>query len=346
MGNYFRHIFGARPRFAVMKHEMMKAVIFESYGGPEVLQVVDVAKPIPAMNEMLVRVHATTVTSADRRLRSMDMPYGFGLIARAVFGVAKPRNQILGSEFSGKIESVGTKVTRFKIGDKVFGLSGPSLGCHAEYLCIAETGAVAIKPGNLNHRQAAALSFGGTTALDFLRRAQLRANEKILINGASGCVGSAAIQLSRHFGAEVTGVCGPTNTSIVESLGAHRVIDYTVQDSTVSGNIYDVILDAVGNYSFSRAAGNLKSNGRLLLMAPDVWDILQVHVVELTTSKRIIAGPAAESPDDIKMLARLACKGWLKPLIDKIYTLNDIAAAHRYVDTGRKRGSVVIDLMF
>lgn len=329
-----------------MKRDMMKAVVHERYGGPDVLQVVEVAKPAPNENEILVRIHASTVTSADRRLRSMEMPHGFGLIARAVFGITKPRNQILGSEFAGQVESVGAKVTGFRVGDQVFGSRGSGMGCHAEYLCIAETGAVAIKPANLSYRQAAALSFGGTTALDFLRRARLRPNEKILINGASGCVGSAAIQLARYFGAEVTGVCGPANTGIVKSLGAQHVVDYTEQDFTASGAAYDIVLDTVGNCSFPRVVGSLKSKGRLLLVAADVRDFLHVPVAAVTTSKRIIAGPAAESQEDVRMLASLACRGWFRPLMDRTYPLDDIAAAHRYVDTGRKRGSVAVDLMF
>ncbi len=325
---------------------MMNAVVYDRYGGPEVLQLVEVAKPTPAENEILVRVHAATVTSGDRRLRSLDMPYGFGLIARAMFGIANPRNRILGSEFSGQIESIGTKVTRFKVGDKVFGLSGISLGCHAEYLCIKETGAVALKPENLDHRQAAALSFGGTTALDYLRRAHLQPNEKILINGASGCVGSAAIQLARYFGAEVTGVCGSRNISIVKSLGAQRVIDYTTQDFATGGDTYDVILDTVGNCTFPKVSGTLKSKGRLLLLAASVPDLLHVPVAAVATSKRIIAGPASESPEDVSLLASLAYRERISPLMDRVYSFEDIADAHQYVDTGRKRGSVVIDLMF
>lgn len=323
----------------------MRAVICERYGGPEVLRIAEIAKPEPAEDEVLVRVHAATVTSADRRLRSMDMPQGFGLIARAMFGITKPRNTVLGSEFSGQIESTGTKVTRFRRGDKVFGSSGASLGCHAEYLCIKETGAVALKPLNLDHRQAAALSFGGTTVLDYLRRSQLQPDERILINGASGCVGSAAVQLARYLGAEVTAVCSTRNATIVKSLGAQRVIDYTMQDFTASGDTYDIILDAVGNCSFHKVSKNLKRRGRLLLLAPNVPDLLHVPVAAMTTTKRIIAGPASETPEDVGLLASLAFRGTFMPLMDRTYSLDDIAAAHQYVDTGRKRGSVVVDLM-
>ena len=322
----------------------MKAIVYERYGPPEVLQLKEVEKPTPKDNEVLIRTHATTVTSGDWRVRSLNVPVGFGLISRLFFGVSRPRQPILGTELAGEIESVGKDVNKFKVGDQVFAFSGASMGCHAEYKCMPEDGAVALKPPNLTYDEAAAISFGGTTALDFLRRGKLQRGERVLVNGASGGVGTAAVQLARHFGADVTGVCSTANVALVRSLGATHVIDYTKEDFTRNGETYDVIVDTVGTAPFSRSKDSLKEGGRLLLVLGGLPDMLPIPWVSMTSSKKIIAGPAAERAEDLRFLAELAQAGEFRPVIDRRYPFEQIAEAHRYVDTGRKKGNVIITL--
>jgi len=322
----------------------MKAVVYERYGPPDVLQLKEVSKPTPADNEVLIRTHATTVSSGDWRVRSLDVPRGFGFISRLFLGVRKPRQPILGTELAGRIEFIGKGVTRFKAGDEVFAFSGARMGCHAEYKCMPEDGAIVLKPGNLTWDEAAAISFGGTTALDFFRRGKLQKGEKVLINGASGAVGSAAVQLARHFGADVTGVCSTRNMELVCSLGAKHVIDYTNEDFTRNGETYDVIVDTAGTAPFSRCKGSLKEKGRLLVVLGGLADLLKVPWVSMTSNKRIVAGPSAERRDDLLFLAKLAEAGEFKPVIDRSYPFEQIIEAHRHVDTGHKTGSVVITL--
>ena len=304
----------------------------------------EVEKPTPKDNEVLIKTHATTVTSGDWRVRSLSVPVGFGLISRLVFGISRPRQPILGTELAGEIESVGKDVNKFKVGDQVFAFSGASMGCHAEYKCMPEDGAVALKPPNLTYDEAAAISFGGTTALDFLRRGKLQTAEKILINGASGGVGTAAVQLARHFGADVTGVCSTANVELVRSLGATHVVDYTKEDFTRNGETYDVIVDTAGTAPFSRSKASLKEGGRLLMVLGGLPDMLQIPWVSMTSNKKVIAGPAAERADDLRFLAELAQAGEFKPVIDRRYPFEQIAEAHSYVDTGHKKGNVIITL--
>jgi NADPH:quinone reductase-like Zn-dependent oxidoreductase len=320
----------------------MKAVVYETYGPPEVLRIKKVPTPTPKDNEVLIKNRATTVTAGDWRARTLEMPAGFGLLGRLVFGMRKPRNPILGTELAGDIESIGRNVTKFKIGDPVYAFSGARLGCYTEYKCMPEDGAVAPKPGNLSYEEAAALSSGGTTALDFFRRGKLQRGEKVLINGASGAVGTAALQLARHFGAEVTGVCSTANMELVRSLGASRVVDYTREDFTKNGQTYDVIVDTAGTAPFSRSKGSLRNGGRLLLVLGTLPDLLRAPWVSMTSDKRVIAGPAAARPEDVRALGQLAEAGAFRPVIDRIYPLEEIVEAHRHVDSGRKRGNVVI----
>ena len=322
----------------------MKAIVYERYGPPEVLQLKEVEKPAPKDNEVLIKIYATTVTAGDWRVRSLDVPVGFGLISRLVLGVSRPRQPILGSELAGKVESVGKDVRKFKVGDQVFAFSGIGMGCHAEYKCMPEDGAVALKPPHLTYDEAAAMSFGGTTALDFFRRGKLQSGEKVLVNGASGAVGTAAVQLAKHFGADVTGVCSTANVELVRSLGASHVIDYTKEDFTRNGETYDVIVDTAGTAPFSRSKGSLKERGRLLQVLGSLPDMLQIPWVSMTSSKKVIAGPAAERAEDLRFLAKLAEAGEFKPVIDRRYRFEQIAEAHSYVDTGRKKGNVVITL--
>jgi NADPH:quinone reductase-like Zn-dependent oxidoreductase len=323
----------------------MKAIVYERYGPPEVLQIKEVEKPVPKPNEVLVKIYATTVTAGDWRVRSLDVPFGFGFISRLVLGVSKPRQPILGSELAGKIEAVGKDVKNFKVGDQVFAFSGMGMGCHAEYKCVPDDGPVVLKPANLTYDEAAALSFGGTTALDFFRRGKLQSGEKVLINGASGAVGTAAVQLAKHFGANVTGVCSSANVELVRSLGANRVIDYSKEDFTQNGETYDVIVDTAGTAPFNRSNGSLKERGRLLQILGSLPDILRVPWVAMTSSKKVIAGSAGERAEDLRFLARLAEAGKFKPVIDRRYPFEQIAKAHGYVDTGRKRGNVIINVV-
>ncbi len=322
----------------------MKAFIYEEYGPPEVLHLREIAKLTPKSNEVLIRIHATTVTSADWRVRSLKVPFGFGLISRLVFGISKPRNPILGSELSGVIEAIGKDVTKFKIGDHVFAFDGFGMGCHAEFKCLHQDGAMALKPDNLTWDEAAALSFGGTTALSFLRRGKLLRGEKVLINGASGSVGTAAVQLAKYFGAHVTGVCSTANLELVRSLGADHVIDYTKEDFTKDSELYDVIVDTVGTAPFSRSKNSLKKGGRLLMVVADLPDMLQIPLVSMISNKRIVAGPAAERAEDLQFLADLSKEGAFKPVIGMRYPFDNLPSAHSYVDAGHKKGNVVIVL--
>ncbi len=322
----------------------MKAIVYERYGAPEVLQLKEVEKPTPNDNEVLIKTHATTVTAADWRVRSLNVPTGFGLIVRLVFGVFKPKQHILGTELAGVVESIGKNVRKFQVGDQVFAFSDAAMGCYAEYKCMPEDGAMALKPANLSYEEAAALSFGGTTALDFLRRGKLQSGERILVNGASGGVGTAAVQLAKHFGAEVTGVCSAANMELVRSLGASHVIDYTQEDFTQNGETYDVIVDTTGTAPFSRSKVSLKEKGRLLMVLAGLPDMFQMLWVSMTSSKKVIAGTAASGAEDLRFLAGLAAAGEFKPVIDRCYPFERMVEAHRYVDTGRKKGNVIVTL--
>jgi len=324
------------------QHGTMKAVVREIYGPPEVLKLTELPKPTPKDNEVLLKIHATTVTSADCRLRGLKVPAGFGLIIRLAMGVVRPKQTVLGSEFAGEVEAVGKNVTQFKVGDRVFGMSGTAMGAHAQYKCVAEKGALALIPPSLSYEEAAALPFGGTTALDFLRRGGLGAGDKVLVNGASGAVGVALVQLARHLGAEVTAVCSGANAELVRSLGAQRVIDYTREDFTAGREVYDVIADTVGTAPFVRSKLSLGKGGRLLLVLATLGQMLLAPWESVISGKKVVAGPASERAEDVRFLARLAQEGSLEPVIDRRYSLEQIAEAHRYVETGRKRGSVVI----
>lgn len=323
----------------------MRAAVYRRYGPPEVVRLEDVPTPVPGDCEVLIQVRATTVTAGDWRLRSMELPPGFGLVGRLVFGVFGPRQTILGSEVAGDVVAAGKDVTRFRVGDAVFAFNGASMGCHAEFKRMPQDGAVAIKPAGLSYEKAAALSFGGTTALSFLRRAALRPGEKVLVNGASGGVGTAAVQLAaRHFGADVTGVCSAANAGLVRSLGASDVVDYAVQDFAAAGRTYDVVVDTVGTAPPSRSRAALKPGGRLLLVLSGLPDLLGAPWAPLTSGIKVIAGPAPERPEDLALLAGLAEAGTFDPVIDRVYPFEQIVEAHRHVDSGRKRGNVVVGL--
>ena len=324
----------------------MKAIVYTEYGPPDVLQLKEVEEPNPKDNEVLIRVYATTVTTGDVNARGfVFVPPGFGLLARLMFGLRKPKKNILGIELAGEIVAVGKDVRLFKEGDQVFGIDGIGLGAYAEYKCLPEEGVLAIKPANMTYEEAAAFPNGALTSLLFLRdKGNIQSGQKVLINGASGSVGTAAVQLAKHFGAEVTGVCSTTNLELVKSLGADKVIDYTKKDFRKNGEIYDVILDTVGNVSFSRCKSSLKQRGRLLLVAAGLQQFVQMLWTSMTSRKKVIGGGglASEKTENLIFLKELFEAGKLKSVIDRRYPLEQTAEAHRHVDKGHKKGNVVI----
>lgn len=313
----------------------MKAAVYTQYGPPEVVQVKEVEKPTPKDNEILLRVEATAVNSGDWRLRKAD-PFG----VRLFFGLLKPKVNILGAVFSGKVESVGKEVKLFKAGDLVFGHTDMRLGAHAEYICLPESGSLALKPANLSHTEAAVIPFGGTTALHFLMKADIKPGQKILINGASGAVGSAAVQLAKHFGAIVTGVCGTANIDLVRSLGAGHVIDYTKTDFTKAPEKYDIVFDTVNKVPFSDGINSVNENGLLILSSAGMPEMVRGIWTSMTTNKKVLTGVISHNAEAIDFLKKLAEAGKLKPVIDRTYPLEKIAEAHAYVEKGHKRGNV------
>ena len=321
----------------------MKAAICRRYGPPDVVQIADVPRPGLGSKDVLVRVRATTVTAGDARLRGANLPRGFGVMVRLGMGIVGPRKPILGSEVAGEVAAVDQSVSRFAPGDKVF--AARMGGCHAEYVAVPEH-AVAPMPRNLTFEQAAALSFGGLTALLFLRdKARMQPRDQVLINGASGAVGSAAVQLAKHFGAVVTGVCSAANAPLVASLGADRVIDYATQDFTRARETYDIILDAVGNCSFARCKPVLApQGGRLLLVVGTLGQMVGALAWSSRAGRRVLTGVASVRTADLLFLRAVAEAGAFKPVIDRTYPLARIADAYGYVDTGRKKGNVVITL--
>lgn len=321
----------------------MKAIVYTKYGAPEVAEVKDIEKPTPKDNEVLVRIWAATVTATDSAFRK-----GEPFITRTFTGLLKPRLTILGDMLAGKIEAVGRDVKLFKPGDQVFGSTGPGFGAHAEYVCLPEDGALAIKPANMSYSEAAAICDGGLTALPFLRdTAQIQRGQKVLINGASGSIGTVAVQLATYFGAEVTGVCSAKNLELVKSLGAAKVIDYTKEDFTQSGETYDIIFDAVGKRSFSECKRALTPHGVYLSTAISMVALPHVLWTSITGGKRAKVAatglrPAGERAKDLIFLRELIEAGQLRSVIDRNYPLEQAAEAHRYVDQGHKRGNVVI----
>jgi NADPH:quinone reductase-like Zn-dependent oxidoreductase len=323
----------------------MKAIVQTKYGPPEVLQIQEVEKPTTKDNEVLIKVHAFTVTKYDYWVRSSTAPTGFGLLMRLASGVKKPKNPILGTELSGEIESVGKDVKLFKEGDQVFVDTGMSAGAYVEYICMPEDGAVAIKPANMTIEEATAVPYGGLTALFFLRRADIQTGQKVLIYGASGGVGNYAVQLAKYFGAEVTGVCNTMKLEMVKSLGADKVIDYTKEDFTKSGETYDVIFDTVGKSSVSGCRRSLKKNGFYLLTTFGLPKLVQILWLKMTSNKNVFMGTLKERAEDLIFLRELIEAGKIKPVIDRTYPMEQIAEAHRYVEQGCAKGKVVITVV-
>ena len=323
----------------------MKAIVYTEYGPPEVLQLKEVEKPTPKDNEVLIRIYATTVTAGDCELRSLKFPIYLSLPMRMWIGLRKPRGTTIpGTELAGEIEAVGKDVKRFKEGDQVFGYIGQSMGANAEYLCMPEDGCVAIKPANMTYEEAATVPYGAIMALSLLRKVNIQPGQKVLVNGASGGIGSAAVQLAKHhFGAEVTGVCSTPRLELVKSLGADKVIDYTKEDFTQSGETYDVIFGIFGKkLSFSRCKSSLKKNGCYLLASFGMTQLFQTLWTSKIGSKKVIAAFAAERVEDLIFIKELVEAGKIKAVIDRTYPMEQIVDAHRYVEEGHKKGNVVI----
>lgn len=318
----------------------MKAVVYERYGSPEVLQLKEVEKPTPKANEVLIRIYATSVTSGDVRMRKAD-PW----FVRLMLGLTRPKIATLGVILAGEVEAAGKAVTLFKEGDQVYGSTFMSFGAYAEYKCLPEDGILAIKPSSLTYKEAAAIPFGGTTALHFLRKAKIQAGQKVLIYGASGAVGTSAVQLAKYFGAKVTGVCSTGNVAMVKSLGADNVIDYTKTDFSKNGETYDIVFDAAGKSRFSGSIKSLKKNGYYLrVVHMSLSPVIRGLWVMLTSGKKVIGGVANVKAEDLVFLNNLIDAGQLKPVIDRTYPLTEIAEAHKYVEQGHKKGNVVITI--
>jgi NADPH:quinone reductase-like Zn-dependent oxidoreductase len=324
----------------------MKAVVTTKYGPPDVLELQEVEKPTPKDNEVLIKIYATTVTAGDCEMRSLELPLGYQLVMRMGFGIRGPRYKIPGSEVAGKIEAIGKDVKQLQVGDQVFGSAGMSFGANAEYICLPEKpgdmeGGVAIKPANMTYEEAATVPFGGRDSLHFLRKGNIQSGQRILINGAGGSIGVFAIQLAKHFGAEVTAVDSTAKLDMLRSLGADHVVDYTKEDFTESGAIYDVIFDVIGKISFSRTKKSIKQDGTYLLANP-VSQMVQALWTRMTSSRKVIMEAAAGTIADLVFLRRLIEEGKIGTVIDQSFPLEEIVEAHRYVEKGGKLGNVVI----
>jgi NADPH:quinone reductase-like Zn-dependent oxidoreductase len=325
----------------------MKAIVWTKYGPPDVLELREVEKPAPKEDEVLIRIYATTVTAGDCELRSMKLPIFISLPMRMWWGLRKPKGtSILGTELAGEIEAVGKDVKRFKEGDQVFGSAGMGFGANAEYICLPEEpdemeGGVAIKPANMTYEEAATVPFGGRDALHFLRKGNIQSGQKVLINGAGGSIGTYAVQLAKYYGAEVTAVDSTGKLDMLRSIGADQVIDYTQEDFTKNGEIYDVIFDVVGTISFSRSERSIKQNGTYLLANPGK-QIVQGLWTRMTSSKKVIMQTSSPKTEDLVFLRELIEAGKIKSVIDRTYPLERIAEAHRYVEKGGKKGNLVI----
>jgi NADPH:quinone reductase-like Zn-dependent oxidoreductase len=318
----------------------MKAIVYKKYGSPNVFEPLDLEKPTPEANEVLIKVFATTVTTADCMMRRGDT-----FLSRILLGLNKPKKkyQILGTEFSGKIEEMGSKVKKYKLGDDVYAFRGFGTGCYAQYKCMDENGSIAIKPGNMKFSEAASVVDGATTALFFLKeKANIQSGQKVLINGASGSIGTFAVQLAKYFGAEVTGVCSTKNIELVKSLGADKVIDYTKEDFTRTGDTYDIIFDTVGKSSFVQSREALNPKGIYIATVMTLKLILQSLLTKPGNNKKVIFAMSLNKTEALNFIRTLIEEGKLKTIIDKQYPLEELPAAHEYVEKGHKQGNVVI----
>lgn len=330
----------------------MKALIYESYGPPEVLKLVEIEKPSPKENEILIRNHAASVNYGDALARNFkdvtpgkfNMPFLFWLMAKFFFGFSKPKVKILGSEFSGEVEAVGNAVTRFKIGDKVFGYRGQSMGAYAEYLVVPENSVVALKPENISYEEAAAVPGGSMVAFFILRKLNIQRGQKVLINGASGGNGNFAVQIAKNLGAEVTGVCGTNRVDFVKALGADSVIDYTKEDFTKNGQKYDIIFDVLGRAGFSNCKNSLAENGRYVLVSFKVKQLLQMMWTSFFGNKKVKCVLSPQKLDDLVAVTKMIEEGKIKSIIDKTFPMDQAVEAHKYAEQGNKKGNVVISV--
>lgn len=323
----------------------MKAAVFGEYGPPEVLQVADVEKPTPGDNEVLIRIGAVTVNTGDCEMRRPEIPNTIWFLIRLVFGLRKPRKQILGAYFAGEIEAVGYAVERLRVGDQVFAASGPRFGAYAEYICLPSSYPIAAKPASMTYEEAAAVPLGGINALHYLRKAKVQSGDRVLINGAGGSFGTFAVQLAKLMGAEVTGVDSTEKLDMLRTLGADHVIDYTREDFTESGETYDVIFNVVAGSSYSRNLRSLNKGGRYLLTNPaGISQMLRAVWTSMTSDKKVIIQFASEEVEDLVYLRELIEAGRLRSVIDRSYPLEQAAEAHRYVETDRKKGNVVLTM--
>lgn len=315
----------------------MKAIVYTQYGSPDVLRLKEVDKPAPKANEILIKVKATAVNTGDCRLRAAD-PFA----VRFFFGLFRPNRQILGGVFSGEVDQIGARVTSFKKGDLVFGSAGLQFGAYAQYLCIPESAVMALKPACLTHQEAAVIPFGGNTALYFIKKAAITRGQRVLIYGASGSVGVAALQLAKQAGAVVTAVCSTSNITLVKSLGADRVIDYTREDFSKQGETYDVIMDTVNKMPYNKGLACLTPNGKLILSAAEFSEMLRGLWTSVTSKRKVITGMISENKEGLLFLKGLIEHGDFKPVIDQTFTMEEIPAAHAYADKGHKKGNIAI----
>jgi NADPH:quinone reductase-like Zn-dependent oxidoreductase len=328
----------------------MKAIVWTNYGPPDVLQLSEVEKPVPKDNEILIKIYATTVTAGDCEMRALKFPLYLSLPMRIYAGLSKPeRIKVIGQELAGEIESVGKAVTRFKVGDQVFGSTGFGKGTYCEYLCLPEypgemDGVLGMKPVNMSYEEAAAVPVGGLEALYYLRIANIQSGHRILINGAGGSIGTIGVQLAKYYGAEVTAVDSTAKLEMLRSIGADQVIDYTKEDFARKGQTYDVIFDVVGKSPFSGSLRSLKPNGFYLIANPGLSLMVRKTFASLTGNQRIVVGGAKYSKDDLDFLKELVEAGVIKTVIDRRFPLEEMAEAHRYVEAGGKLGNVVITL--
>ena len=330
----------------------MKAITYTEYGSPDVLQLREIAKPEPKDNEILIRIRATRVNYGDMLARKFgsvttkdfNMPGILLLPARMEFGIRKPKKYVLGSEFAGVIEAVGKEVKRFKAGDAVFGYRGSSFGAYAEYLCMPESGLVTHKPANMSFEEATLIPYGALTALSHLKKMNIQPGQKVLVNGASGGIGSAGVQLAKYFGAEVTGVCGTNKMKFVQALGADKVIDYSKEDFTQNGEKYDLIYDILGRSSFDKSQSSLTPNGIHLYASFKMKQVIQMMQTSKSTSKKVICTFSSENLDDLNFIKELVEAGKFKTVIDKRFSLEETAEAHRYYESGKNTGNVVISV--
>ena len=321
----------------------MKAIVYTKYGQPDELKLKEVANPVPGDNEVLIKIHASTVTSADCMMRRGDT-----FLSRILLGLRKPKKkyQILGTEFSGRIETTGKKVKKFKPGDEVFAFRGFGTGCYAQYKCMNENGSLALKPGNMEFHEGASVVDGASTALFFLKeKAKIQKGHKVLINGASGSIGTFAVQLAKYFGAEVTAVCSTKNIELVKSLGADKVVDYSKENFEETGDAYDIIFDTIGKSSFGRCKKSLRSGGKYVVTSLSLKVIIQSLLTSLGSKKRVIFGMSVNKTEALNFIRVLIEEGKLKTIIDRQFPFEDLPAAHEYVEKGHKQGNVVITLV-